>query len=139
MADTILQTKELTKKYSGINVVNNVNIEISRGDIYGFIGANGAGKSTFMRMIAGLVKPTGGSVSLLGVHEATRLPHARKKLGVLIEQPALYNHLTATENLEVQRRYLGIRERKRINDVLEIVGLTGTGKKRAGKFSSGTG
>ena len=121
--------------------VDHVSMSINHGDIYGFIGVNGAGKTTFMRMICGLIRPSGGELELYGQTEGKALYKARKKMGALIENPALYPNLSAMENLEVQRRYLGIGGGKaageRLKALLELVGLKDTGRKKAGEFSLG--
>lgn len=141
MSDIVLKTEELTKKYLGAYAVDHVAMEVNRGDIYGFIGVNGAGKTTFMRMACGLVKPTKGSMELFGASQGKDLRMARKKMGALIEHPAYYPTMTAMENLEVQRRYLdmdlGKDRKKAMQELLELVGLENTGKKRAGAFSLG--
>jgi len=141
MAEHILITDNLTKQYHGTLAVNQVSMAINRGDIYGFIGVNGAGKTTFMRMVCGLVKPSGGTLSLFGAANENEMQRARKKMGVLIEHPALYPNMSARENLEVQRRYLsrdlGKNPDKVMDDLLELVGLADAGKKKAGKYSMG--
>ncbi|MCC3376523.1 ABC transporter ATP-binding protein [Cohnella sp. REN36] len=119
----ILETRGLTKRLGGKNVVNEVNLAIGKGEIYGFLGPNGAGKTTTIRMLLGLAKPTKGSVHLFGRDiRKERIPILRK-VGSLVEYPSYYGHLTAKENLEVVRRLLGV-PRSRIDDVLSVVRLT---------------
>ena len=141
MAERIMITENLTKQYKNSCAVDHVSMSIERGDIYGFIGANGAGKTTFMRMICGLVKPSQGSLSLYSAKGETALQGARKKLGALIEHPALYPNMSAMENLEIQRRYLaadlGQNPKKALEELLELVDLKDTGRKKAGTFSMG--
>lgn len=141
MQEIVLKAEELTKKYFDAYAADHVTMEINKGDIYGFIGANGAGKTTFMRMVCGLVKPTEGSLALFGASGGKELRKARKKIGALIEHPAFYPNMTAMENLEVQRRYLdmdlGKNRKKAMQELLEVVGLENTGRKRAGAFSLG--
>lgn len=141
MAEKILVTEDLTKQYEKAYAVNSVSMSIDRGDIYGFIGANGAGKTTFMRMVCGLVKPTNGTISLFGAEGEKALQHARKKLGALIEHPAFYPNMSAMENLEVQRRYLatdlGKNPKEAMVELLELVDLKDVGRKKAGNFSMG--
>lgn len=141
MGEAILTTKDLTKIYLKVPAVDHVSMTVNQGDIYGFIGANGAGKTTFMRMVCGLVRPTGGEIELFGATGAKALQKARKKMGALIEHPAIFPNMSAMENLEIQSRYLGM-ERKSaskevLRDLLELVGLGDTGIKRAGQFSLG--
>lgn len=138
--EDVLTTRNLTKKYHKELAVDNVSLSVKRGDIYGFIGENGAGKTTFMRMVCGLVKPSEGNLELYGVSGKKDLQKARKNLGALIENPAVYPNMTALENLEVQRRYLGIRRKDSENmskELLELVGLADTGRKKARDFSLG--
>lgn len=140
MKEEILTTKNLTKRYHKEPAVNQVSMSVRGGDIYGFIGENGAGKTTFMRMVCGLASPSEGDLELYGMSGKNGLEKARKKMGALIENPAVYPNMTALENLEMQRRYLGIGRKdagKMLRDLLELVGLADTGKKKAKDFSLG--
>jgi len=130
----ILQTNEVSKDFSGKMAVDHVSIKVKQGDIYGFIGENGAGKTTLMRMVCGLADPTGGEITLFG---SSNLVSQRYKVGCTIENPALYPVMTAMENMEVQRLLLGIKEKKVCGELLEIAGLSNTGKKKAKNFSLG--
>jgi len=94
----IFQTKELTKDFSGKPAVDHVSIKVGKGDIYGFIGENGA-ETTLMRMVCGLANPTGGNITLFGSKD---LVSQRYRVGCTIENPALYPAMTAMENMEVQ-------------------------------------
>lgn len=132
--DYVLKTENLTKVYGKSKVVNQVNMNVKKGDIYGFIGKNGAGKTTFMRMVAGLAAPTDGRIELFGSEE---LEKQRKRMGTLIEHPGLYPHMTARENLEVVRRNLGITDKNVVDDMLEFVGLSNTNRKKVKNFSMG--
>lgn len=109
MGEVILKTTNLIKQYDKIRVVDQVSLTIEKGDIYGFIGENGAGKTTFMRMVSGLTFPTSGSMELFGAGSIKELSKARSRMGTIIEHPALFNNMTAMENLIVQRRYLNLR------------------------------
>ena len=100
MPQYILQTKELCKEFAHTAAVNRVSMNIQQGDIYGFIGENGAGKTTFMRMVAGLASPTSGTIKLFGQEN---LQAGRHHIGCTIENPALYKNMTARENLEIFR------------------------------------
>ena len=140
MSENILQTVGLTKKYRQQLAVDHVSMEIRKGDIYGFIGRNGAGKTTFMRMICGLARPNDGHLMLFGETGESNLQNSRKKIGSLIEQPALYQHMSVLQNLEIQQRYLGIHSkhaRDELEELMELVGLDGVGHKKAGKLSQG--
>lgn len=131
--DYVLQTKELTKIYSNISVVDNVSLNVKKGEIYGFVGKNGAGKTTFIRLILGLAKQTSGSFTLLSSNDLNR---ARKKIGSLIENPALYTNMTARQNLDIYCTMLNV-DKKCIDEILQTVGLADTGRKKARDFSLG--
>ena len=129
----ILQTKQLTKKYRGSNVLNDVSISVRKNTIYGLLGPNGAGKSTALKIITGLLKQTSGQVTFNGKQWTRKdLVH----IGSLIENAPLYGNLTAKENLEVINTILGL-PKERIEEVLQIVDLTNTGSKRVMDFSMG--
>ena len=113
--------------------VRNVSLQIERGSIYGLLGPNGAGKSTTLKMLVGLLRPTGGRIILDG---RPWQKESLSKIGSLIESPALYGNLTAEENLLVHTRLLKIPKTK-ITEVLETVNLKNTGKKRVSQFSMG--
>ncbi|MCA5964616.1 lantibiotic protection ABC transporter ATP-binding protein [Blautia sp. RD014234] len=133
MKNLILETENLSKQYGEQMAVRNVSLQIERGSIYGLLGPNGAGKSTTLKMLVGLLRPTGGRIILDG------RPWQREslsKIGSLIESPALYGNLTAEENLLVHTRLLKIPKTK-IAEVLETVNLKNTGKKRVSQFSMG--
>src|SRR5690625_4550763 len=107
MSDFILKTNQLTKKYRNIVALDNINLSIKKGDIYGFIGQNGAGKSTLLRMITGLSFPSEGSFELFGNENSKMLTESQKRIGAIIESPALFPNMTAYENLEVHRLHKG--------------------------------
>ncbi len=130
----VLRTNDLTKSYGGIKVVNEVCMNVRQGDIYGFIGKNGAGKTTFMRMVSGLATPTAGSMTLFG---KTELELERKRIGSLIESPGVYPNMTAKENLEVVRRVFGITKKHAVEEILLLVGLFNTSNKKVKQFSMG--
>ena len=130
----VLQTEGLTKKYGRKFVVNDLNIKIRKGDIYGFIGKNGAGKTTTIKMIAGLCRPKSGKMELF---DCKSLTEGRKIIGTVIENHAIYPYLSAKQNIEAQRILKGVTDKKVTEDILEIVGLGGVGKKRAKNFSLG--
>ncbi len=132
--DYVLKTEGLTKAYAGNFVVDHVNMHVKKGDIYGFIGKNGAGKTTFMRLVAGLAAPMEGNIELFGSRE---LKKQRLRIGTLIEQPGLYGTMTAWENMEVMRRNFGITDKNSTEQMLEFVGLSKAGKKKVKNFSLG--
>ena len=133
MRDNILETRELTKNFSGQLAVSGVSLEIKRNTIYGLLGPNGAGKSTTLKLILGLLRPTKGEILFDG--EPWRRDHLAK-IGSLIEEPALYGNLTAEENLLVHTKLLGVPKDK-IYELLEIVDLKDTGSKCVSQFSLG--
>lgn len=135
--DDVLRTKQLTKQYGAHVALDQVNLSVRKGSIYGFIGQNGAGKSTLMRIAVGLGFATSGSVELFGETDAGRVGAARSRLGITIERPALYPTLTAEENLEVQRRQLGIADKSVVREALATVGLLEAAKKPARSLSLG--
>lgn len=133
----VLKTNHLSKIYQNKMALNKVNLSIKKGSIYGFIGQNGAGKSTLIRIITGLAYPTSGSFELFGESNEKGLTGARKRVGTIIEGPALYPHLSASENLEAHRLLKGIPGKECIDRTLKLVGLQDTGKKKAKNFSLG--
>jgi ABC-2 type transport system ATP-binding protein len=136
MSETILKTTNVSKMYGKHKVLDKVSIEIKRGMIYGLIGENGAGKSTFMRTIMGLITIDEGGIELFGETGMKGLQQARRKMGQSIETPALYPELTAHQNLQVQAANGGVSERK-IDELLQLMNLSHTGKKKAKNFSLG--
>ena len=137
MNEYILKTKGLSKKYRNDFAVDGVNLNVKRGAIYGFIGENGAGKTTMVRMITGLAAPTAGTIELFGEHTGKGLSNARKRIGALIERPAFYPDMTAYENLEASRIQKGIPGKEAVTKILELVGLNDTKKKKVKNFSLG--
>lgn len=131
--ETVLKATGITKKYGAAKALDKVSIEIKRGMIYGLIGENGAGKSTFMRTIMGLISIDEGSIELFGT---TDLQAARRRMGQSIETPALYPELTARDNLRIQAANGGVSDRE-IEDLLKMMRLENTGNKKAKNFSLG--
>lgn len=134
MSEYVLETESLTKTYKGKNAVDHIDLKIRKGDIYGFIGKNGAGKTTTIKMISGLNNPTSGTMKLFG---SDNLQEGRTKIGTVIENPAIYPYLSARQNIEVQRILKGVSDKSVTDDLLNIVGLKDTGKKKAKNFSLG--
>ena len=135
MTEIICQTKDLCKNYKNVHVLENVNLSIKRGEIYGLIGENGAGKSTLIRILTGLAFKSSGGINLFGKTE--RLQCERAKIGCTVEMPALYKDMTAEQNLEIQRVQRGIPNKKCISKTLELVGLDNTNEKKVNNFSLG--
>lgn len=125
----ILTTDKLTKTYGSKDAAKDVSIHVREGSIYGLIGRNGAGKTTVMRMISGLSKPTSGTYEMHGEN--------RFGVGVLIESPGIYPNMSAFENLRLKCIAMGCYSKEYVDKLLNIAGLENTGKKYAGSFSLG--
>lgn len=137
MSEYILRTDELTKTYKNYAAVNKVNLNVKKGDIYGFIGQNGAGKSTMLRLVTGLGFPDSGTLEIFGENADKGLNDAQKRIGAIIESPALFLNMTAEQNLEVHRLQKGIPGKQCIADTLKLVELENTGNKKVKNFSLG--
>ena len=134
----VLQTDNLTKCYKNIPALDGLTMHIPKGAIYGFVGRNGAGKTTLIRLICGLQEPSSGSFSLFGIRNDSKdIVNSRRKIGAIVETPAIYMDMTAEENLRQQHRILGISSYVSIPEILKLVGLENTGKKKVRQFSLG--
>ncbi|MDD6395564.1 MAG: ATP-binding cassette domain-containing protein [Firmicutes bacterium] len=134
----ILKTNLLTKQFKQQKAVDGISIQIERGAIYGLIGRNGAGKTTFLRMISGLAKPTSGEMELMDMSSANgKINTAFERVGCLIEQPGIYKNMNAFENLKLKAMCCGVHSKDYINQKLALVGLDYVGKKAVGNFSLG--
>lgn len=136
MSEYLLSTKGLSKCFGHHKAVDHVNLHIRKGAIYGFIGRNGAGKTTCLKMISGLAEPTEGEIEIFG-YKGNDLKQMRARIGCLIEAPGLYENMTAYENIKTKCLFCGIHQKGYIEDILEIIGLSHTGKKKAKHFSLG--
>ena len=132
----ILETDKITKAYGGFLAVNQVSIHVERGEVYGLIGRNGAGKTTLLKMIANLATPTSGTYSIYDAN-GQKSPSMRSKIGVLIEDPGVFQNLSAFQNLKAKAIASGIKNDRYLNDLLAFVGLYGVGKKPVKNFSLG--
>jgi len=137
MNEHVLKTNSLTKSYHGVNALHDVSVTLEAGRIYGLIGQNGAGKTTLMRLVAGLSFPSGGNIELFGQTGERALQVERKRLGCMIEYPSLTPNMTAKENLKLHRIMRGIPNKEVEDELLELVGLSDTKKKKAKNFSLG--
>lgn len=131
--EMILETRGLTKRVKRDTLIENIQLTVPRGCVYGLLGPNGAGKSTTLKVITGVMRPTQGEVLFEG-HPLERSD--LKRIGSLIEQPSLYGNLDAKDNLRIQTLTLGLPE-SRISQVLKTMDLESTGRKKAAKFSLG--
>ena len=137
MNEQVLRTTALTKRYGQVNAVDNVNMTIRKGDIYGFIGQNGAGKTTLIRLVTSLIRPTSGEIALFGSADPEGLAAARKRIGSIVEGPAFYPKMSATQNLEYYRIQRGIPDQGVVARALDTVRLQDAGKKKFQDFSLG--
>lgn len=134
----ILKTENLTKQYRNFKALSNFNMHIPKGSIYGFVGKNGAGKTTLIRLICGLQEPTRGTYYLYGrKHTDRELTRSRRRMGAVVETPSIYQDMTAADNLKEQYRILGLPSFEGLAELLELVGLENTGKKKVKNFSLG--
>lgn len=137
MNPAVIQTTGLTYSFrNGTKTLDNINLLVPKGSVYGFLGPNGAGKTTTLRLLLGLLKNQQGRLEIFGKEFTSHRIEILKRLGSLIEQPSLYLHLTAKENLEIYRLVYHA-SKARIDEVLKIVGLDHTGKKKTKQFSLG--
>lgn len=137
MGDILIKASGLTKQYMKNTVVRNADISIRKGMICGLVGPNGAGKTTIMKMLGGLVLPTEGEIELFGEKTEKGLAHSRSRMSFMIETPYAKQNMTARQNLEKLRLQKGLPDPKRIDEVLDLVGLDNTGKKSVKDFSLG--
>lgn len=136
--DYILQTNSLTKRYKNFQALNGLTMNVPKGSIYGFVGKNGAGKTTLIRLICGLQMPTSGDFTLYGICNNTKdIIKSRRRMGAVVETPSIYMDMTAEENLKQQYLVLGLPSYDGIPELLKLVGLENTGKKKARNFSLG--
>lgn len=134
----VLTTKDLSKSYKHFKALDRVSMHVPKGSIYGFVGKNGAGKTTLIRLICGLQSLDLGEYSLYG-HRYTEkeVSKARRRMGAVVETPSIYGNMTARDNLIAQYRALGLPSFSGLEDLLLLVGLSDTGKKKAKHFSLG--
>ena len=137
MADLILETHGLTRRYGSALALDHADLALERGQILGLVGRNGAGKTTLIRLISGQSHPTSGTLTLFGASSPAGLERARRRTGAMVEIPSFYPYLTARQNLEYYRIQRGIPGRDCVDEALEQVNLTGTGKKKFKHFSLG--
>lgn len=137
MSDHVLVTRDLTKTYGNHAAVSQVSLRLQRGRVYGLIGRNGAGKTSLMRLVAGLSFPTSGSVELFGSGADAPRQQDLARIGTLIESPSLHGSMTAAQNMHLHRLMRGVPGTEREQELLELVGLAGTARKKVKDFSLG--
>ena len=136
--DYILTAESLSKHYGHFKALDGLSVHVPRGAIYGFVGKNGAGKTTLIRLICGLQEPTSGSYTLYGAKNTEPgIARCRRRMGAVVETPSIYLDMSAEENLKEQFRIIGLPSFDDIPDLLRLVGLENTGKKKAKNFSLG--
>ena len=134
----ILSTTNLTKQYRRFKALDGLSMHVPKGAIYGFVGKNGAGKTTLIRLLCGLQTHTSGEYSLYGIDSRDKeINEARRQMGAVVESPAIYADMTAEENLKMQYQLLGLSSYEDIPELLKMVGLENTGKKKTKHFSLG--
>ena len=136
----VLTITNISKKYDKKLVLDKVNMSIDRGDIYGFVGENGSGKTTIIRLITGLIFPNEGDIELFGINsKSSEVLNVRKKVGAIVETPSIYKNMSAKDNLLTQASLLNITDLSKVDKILDIVGLGYliNDKKQAGNFSLG--
>ena len=136
--DYVLKTNALCKSYKNYKALNGLSMNIPKGAIYGFVGKNGAGKTTLIRLICGLQELTSGEYTLYGTKSTDKeILKARRRMGAVVETPSIYLDMTAEDNLKQQYRVLGLPSYDGLEDILKLVRLENTGKKKAKNFSLG--
>ena len=134
----ILTTNALCKQYKHFKVLNGITMNVPKGAIYGFVGKNGSGKTTLIRLICGLQTQTSGDYSLFGIHSKEKsIIKSRKRMGAVVETPSIYLNMSAEENIKQQFIILGSPSFDSVCELLQLVGLENTGKKKAKDFSLG--
>lgn len=137
MGSAVLEIKNLSKRYNSHWALKDVNLRLEKGRIYGLIGKNGAGKTTLMRMVTGLSFPTEGTLTLFGKSKNDSLENTGKRIGALIEYPAVIGNMTAKENMHFQCLMRGLPNFELEDELLELTGLKNTGRKKVKNFSLG--
>lgn len=134
----MLTTENLSKRYGRFRALDGCTMRVEKGAIYGFVGKNGAGKTSLIRLICGLQEPDHGTYTLCGIKNTDREIHkVRRRMGVMVETPSIWPDMTAEENLRQQYRILGLPSMEGVRELLEMVDLRDTGRKKAGHFSLG--
>jgi ABC-2 type transport system ATP-binding protein len=140
MADTVIEVRDLTKRFDGFTAVDGVSFEVGRGEVVGYLGPNGSGKTTTIRMLLGLLRPTSGGATVLGYDIVRDAERIRPRAGYMSQRFALYEDLTVSENLRFYGGVYGLagdRLATRMGEMLELVGLDGQHDERAGALAGG--
>lgn len=138
MMEYVVETNALSKRYGTFYALRGCTMKVEKGAIYGFVGKNGAGKTTLIRILCGLQEPTEGDYTLYGINSQTHaIAKARKRIGAVVETPSIYLDMSARDNLKQQYELLGLPSFDHLDDILSLVGLADTGKRKAKDFSLG--
>ena len=134
----IIKTNDLKKNYRSFKALDGLSLNVPKGSIYGLVGRNGAGKTTFFRILCGLQEPSSGDYEIYGVKNNDRgIMKSRRRMGAVVETPSIYLDMSAQQNLKYQCRMLGLPDYSCVDELLKLVGLANTGKKKAKNFSLG--
>ena len=134
----VLETNAITKRYKNFTALNGLTMHIPKGSIYGFVGRNGAGKTTLIRLICGLQEPDSGIYRIYGIKNTDpQIVRSRRRMGAVVETPSIYLDMNARDNIRQQYQILGIPSENEIDELLQLVGLSDTGNKKAKNFSLG--
>lgn len=136
MREDIVKTRNLVKTFNDKVIIDDCTLNVRKGSIYGLLGANGAGKTTLFKLITGLLKPTNGTIEVLGKPTNYNLQSILKQIGSLLDTPKFYEHLSAKDNLEIHLSYMGVKGMD-ITEILSMVGLSDVGNKTVSKYSLG--
>lgn len=137
MNDYVIEARQITKKYRSVPALNQVNLGVQPGSIYGLIGDNGAGKSTFLKLLAGHIFPTAGELRLFGQFAEQELRRCRRQMGAMIEQPGFFPNLTVEDTLEYYRIQRGIPGREKVEEVLKLTDIQEKRRAKCKKLSMG--
>lgn len=134
----VIEAASLTKKYKNFKALDDLNLHVPVGSIYGLIGKNGAGKTTLIRLICGLQKVDTGEYYIYGIKNTDKeILNVRSRIGAIVETPAIYENLSARDNIIEELTLLGVPTFDDVDELLKLVGLSDVGAKKAGKFSLG--
>lgn len=134
----VIKTNDLKKNYKSFKALDGLSLNVPKGSIYGLVGRNGAGKTTFFRILCGLQEPSSGDYEIYGVkYNEKGINKSRRRMGAVVETPSIYLDMTAQQNLKYQCRMLGLPDYSCVDELLKLVGLANTGKKKAKNFSLG--
>lgn len=133
----ILKTYNLTKEINCMKIINNINLTIEKGDIYGLLGKNGAGKTTTLNLVSGLMEPSSGEIEIFGEKVSNNDYKYKSRIGIMIDGQEFYEKLTVEENLEMHRRMMGVQDKSKVKYILYLVGLEDSSKREVEKLSLG--